>query len=160
MYQIPPQMTARYEQLLLNSDIPSEQYRYYRKWVRYYWDFSHKYTCEAANPKTLARFLEKLHSKKQSQSQQEQAQKAILLFYQLESVQPTAAPTRDNHPSAKPMLAKHPEKEINPASIYQALTTQIKTRHYSPKTLKAYLPSVPRFYTRQRPFFSLCGGCQ
>jgi hypothetical protein len=55
----------------------------YHKWLRYYWDFCHKYHFPPEQHASLPHFLKKLQEKRQTQVQQEQAAPAIWLFYAL-----------------------------------------------------------------------------
>jgi hypothetical protein len=52
-------------------------------WLRYYLNFCHKYGFENTDANSLHRYIEKLRSKKQNPSQQQQASNAVPLFYSL-----------------------------------------------------------------------------
>ena len=55
----------------------------YRKWLRFYLDFCNKYNHEYANPASLAPFLEKLASKRQTAAQREEAGRAVQLYWRM-----------------------------------------------------------------------------
>jgi hypothetical protein len=57
----------------------------YRKWLRYYLDFCRKYHFAAQREESLPAFIEKLHEKKQSETQRQQAAAAIKSFYAIHS---------------------------------------------------------------------------
>jgi len=60
----------------------NEQYSFI-KWLRYYLDFCHKYGFEKTDPGNLHRFIKKLRSEKQNQSQQRQANYDICTIQEL-----------------------------------------------------------------------------
>ncbi|WP_045224652.1 hypothetical protein [Methyloterricola oryzae] len=43
MLTLPTELTRLYEALLAQHDVLAPQRPYYLKWLRYYWDFCHKY---------------------------------------------------------------------------------------------------------------------
>ncbi|SEH04680.1 integron integrase [Candidatus Venteria ishoeyi] len=83
MHDIPERISTAYEAILLERNIPLVEQKFYKKWLRYYLDFCHKYTFPVGQQTSLANFLEELHSKRQSEQQCQQAQQAISLFYDL-----------------------------------------------------------------------------
>jgi hypothetical protein len=111
-------------------------------------------------------FIDKLRDKKQTPAQQKQAAQAVALY--CESRQKAGDPAR-RHPVTQkhvaPVHQKRPSPEGSgggPASFVQSsdwekvhvdLSAEIKTRHYSPKTLKAYALWTRQFqrFLRNRP---------
>jgi integron integrase len=55
----------------------------YQKWLRYYLDFCQKYHVPPKHEKSLPPFIQKLQDKQQSREQQEQAVRAVTLYYEL-----------------------------------------------------------------------------
>lgn len=55
----------------------------YRKWLRYFLDFRAKYHPPDARSEQVRLFMEKLHEKKQTSDQQEQAALAVSLFFRV-----------------------------------------------------------------------------
>jgi len=85
MIQIPSEIQTDFE-ILLKNKIPEEKYRiHYRKWLRYYWDFCHKYGHCAADRKSLPIFAEKRRQKGQIGMQIRQASHAVALYYEIVS---------------------------------------------------------------------------
>src|SRR5918992_1636747 len=64
----PAELTRRYEALLRQQAVAREHRPYYLKWMRYYWDFCHKYGFEPRAHQSFLPFDEKLRTKKQSAS--------------------------------------------------------------------------------------------
>ena len=56
MIRIPAQIQTRYEALLVKKAIPERHHLYYRKWLRYYLDFCHKYDLKKSNKESLSHF--------------------------------------------------------------------------------------------------------
>jgi len=75
MKQIPNQINVLYETQLNQKAIPKKLCPYYKKWLRYYLDFCHKYNHESSVKKSLAHshYINKLKEKSQTDQQQKQA---------------------------------------------------------------------------------------
>jgi integron integrase len=168
MQTIPADIARLYENILLTAKVPISSRNFYKKWLQYYLDFCHKYGHDAADPKSLAPFIEKLRSKKQTPAYQRQAEHAVILYYEMRKksalastppehpVSPTAAQIQEgNAKDAPPGYSRSlnpslPRSHFNDWSclrksespewdaIIGQLAAEIKTRHYSRKTLKAY----------------------
>ena len=99
MQSVPPEVWADFERRLDEMRVPPPQRPDYRKWVRFYFDFCHKYGHCTGAPASRGPFLAKLASKNQSVAQRSQASAAVGLL--LESapepgaarLSPTATPT-------------------------------------------------------------------
>ena len=64
MLALPIDLSHRYETLLQEQGIASQHRPHYVKWLRYYWDFCHKYALEPGDRKSLPAFDEKLRAVK------------------------------------------------------------------------------------------------
>lgn len=134
----------KYDRLLINSDISPKEYPACRKWLRFYLDFCKKYKHGHAEGESLPLFVSKLKSKNQNAFQQNQARKAVGLFYAgLDKQAPAPMPEQDHHRPV-PLVREeiryfNTNKETNywNQSI-ETLKNEINVRHYSKKTLKAY----------------------
>jgi len=60
MLALPAELTRLYETLLRQQGITMEHRPHYRKWLRYYWDFCHKYGLELRERRSFPPFDEKL----------------------------------------------------------------------------------------------------
>jgi len=146
MKQIPNQINVLYETQLNQKAIPKKLCPYYKKWLRYYLDFCHKYNHESSVKKSLAHYINKLKEKSQTDQQQKQAINAISLFYEIGT---DHAGKKNPLKNKTNLILKKKEglKESNASwvSVYDDLKNEIKLRHYSPNTLKTYRGWVRQF---------------
>lgn len=170
MQSIPPDVSEQYTEMLKEKGVSVSSRDFYKKWVRYFLDFCHKYGYDSSNPESITPFIDKLGSKKQSPVYQRQAHHAVILYHEM--------PTKiaSNHNSHHPTLilrggSEAAWKNQNTCSHYNdwrclkkssspgwdalvdKLADEIKTRHYSRKTLKAYADWCRNFqgYLRNKP---------
>ena len=76
MLQIPPKIRAQFDTMLIEKNIPKSAHTDYRKWLRYYLDFCHKYHFDNLKKESLPHFIKKIRDKRQ-------AQQAILIYYEI-----------------------------------------------------------------------------
>jgi len=168
MIKIDPSVIKKYRTILIENRIPEKDHNFFIKWLRYYLDFCHKYGFVNNDFKSLPLFIEKIRSKKQNSSQQHQAADAIKLFYSIPGSQVSAEPikrspavnqnnqtfvkeSRQDYSIGKPDRASRVVRDVNEPckqEWHNALSTladEIKTRHYSPKTLKSYRAWAVKF---------------
>ena len=224
MLTLPAELIRSYDTLLGQKGIAMEHRPHYKKWLRYYWDFCHKYDLGPRQRQSLPRFDEKLRAKHQSDFQRHQARHAVSLYYDLvlstrnagqplqvlvngsknldatvsvpprEGAATSASPVRPlsdrerTTEKGKPLPSLHPQlppnalspqvrklvdlsspkvdrsvqllPRANPrdsaglklagaswVSVYDRLSSAVKVRHYSPKTLQAYKGWTQKFQT-------------
>jgi len=154
MKQIPSNIKVLYDAHLKNKAISKSAHFHYLKWLRYYLDFCEKYHLNQLKKENVVHFIEKLKDKKQTAQQQKQAYHAISLFYELvgpiNSEKVALLKTKDEKLATKKDGLKL--TNANWAPVYDGLISEIKLRHYSPKTLKSYRSWVRQFqnYTRSK----------
>lgn len=139
MIQIPPEIRTQFDALLVHHAIPQRLHPDYRKWLRYYLDFCHKYRFEKSKKDSLSHFIKKLDTRKQTIQQQEQASHALSLYYELERSYPNGKTSLDKKDTTR--SSKKDDLKVANAdwtSAYDTLNSEIKIRHYSSKTLRAY----------------------
>ncbi|MCK5096701.1 MAG: integron integrase, partial [Desulfobacteraceae bacterium] len=127
---------------------------------RYYLDFCHKYKHNPQTSESLPKFINKLRDKKQSKQQQKQAFDSIIIYYKIFNIYPDWS-KKAGKDEVKEQIVLY--SEIKPAnksqwdSVYTQLSNEIKVRHYSPKTLKAYSKWVLQFrkFVKNKPFEEL-----
>lgn len=131
--------------------------------------FVQSYNLPKNKKSSLSPFIEKLNQKNQPNAYQKQASHAIQLYYRViqspshekprvTESNPNGSPEqrdRENHTAnskqaSVPTATGYPPSQANPhiAQWHQAkkaLSDEIKVRHYSPKTLKAYSDWVSKF---------------
>ena len=138
MIQISTPVLQRFNSELGARNIPIKFHPHYRKWLRYYLDFCHKYHLDPASKESLPSFIQKLQEKKQGIPLQKQANTAIRLYYSLGPFETTPkSPPKSTTPA--PFEGKElKSKNADWTSVFTKLTAEIKLRHYSPRTLKSY----------------------
>ena len=175
MRQIPDALNSKFKTLLINNKIPQRDQYFYLKWLRYYLDFCHKYRLKEYDTQSLPDFINKLKEKKQTAAQQQQAAKAIKIYYgfilsQYGSPQkepakkpqekkllqespvsfrePLQAKLQPNYIKPNSALKKAVQKDTreNWNKAFTELSNEITVRHYSPKTLKSYSTWVRKLY--------------
>lgn len=203
MQKLPDNLNQRFTQILIDKNLPKPEQYFYTKWLRYYWDFCHKYHHDPLIRASFPLFSGKLQEKKQSIQQQNQAKVAIALLYEMnastqnkqatkpvtnnhfyqvkddikrdynapvietETKQSHEASTEHSIPLAgtaqlKPVYTQQQEPAESTGqswvTLYKQLENEIKRRHYSPKTLKAYRTWSRQFqgYTNSKDYQSLC----
>jgi len=202
MIAIPSAIHAQFAQFLIGQALPPTVRGFYTKWLRFYWDFCHKYRHDPLHSDSLPLFVKKLQDKHQSEPQRKQAQQAISLFYEMQTaalrspvnaklVSVVSVVTHDpikgtssqaltdqsqhkltvsgfneaSRDSAASRVVASPAKADSPPAntgaswvfVFDRLLSEIKIRHYSPKTLKAYRGWTRQFqaYTRSKDYHSL-----
>lgn len=177
MIDLPADIVKVYERKLSQAKVPDSYRNFYRKWMRYFWDFCHKYGFDASNPKSLMPFIEKLRAKQQSPAFQRQAYHAVTLYHELRNEQAKDASTSvlPHYRAATRELPLQVSETSLTSSVLSVdgretiqtlppppleqwnkaladLSAEIKVRHYSPKTLKTYAIWVRKFqfFTRNK----------
>ena len=103
MIRAPGALWKKFDAQLADRRVPEAQWGEYRKWLRYYLDFCHKYSHPYASVESLPPFLEKLASKNQTEPQRRQAGTAVRLYCGMldgadgrrEASEPDQVPHRD-----------------------------------------------------------------
>lgn len=137
MIPVPYPVMNDYVMILTSRGIPANQIEYYKKWLRYFYDFCSNYLDTEDKPEKVRLLLEKLRSKKQTPTQCQQAAHAISLYFEMQGMK--------MHPLK---LVDGPSKDSNPISHRLASP---------PPTLTSVTPSSrvvpPVFPNRQSQYF-------
>ena len=139
MEPIPAEIKIRYDAALAKKDVPLPAHFYYRKWLRYYLDYCLKYHYEILDKESLSYFLKKLKDKNQTEQQQKQAFHAVSIFYEIETIDEDrigALKNKKENIATKKTVLDATHGDWSP--VYRNLDSEIKLRHYSPRTLEAY----------------------
>ena len=168
MKKVPYDIWSKYDALLKAEVKDASLHADLKKWFLYFWDFREKYHPPDSKSEQVRLFTEKLDEKKQSQAQQKQAAYAVSLYFRMRDEGPRKRDhARDINNSAKApdapirisetMPTVHSksrynewgclEKTASPEwdDVISRLSKEIKTRHYSRKTLKAYGDWIRKF---------------
>ncbi|MEA3274743.1 MAG: integron integrase [Pseudomonadota bacterium] len=111
MLNIPPDLARRYDALLDRSSVAPNHRAYFRKWLRFYLDFCHKYTFDPADRNSFPQFNNKLQEKRQSELLRRQAHHAVSLYYEV-----IEEPSRRLNPAGSPASGQ-PVRTREPAEI-------------------------------------------
>ena len=178
MLKINADLLKQYSEFMGTCNVPRIEHYQYQKWLRYYHDFCHKYQFIIADPDSLPYFIRKLHEKGQAMPQQEQASRAIQLYYSMPSTKmpdipkatnPPKVPSNTNQETRKNGVQKSTKVPIGTGNfnvdsslltwdqVYWQLKNIIKVRHYSMKTFKTYSGWIRQFqsFAKNRPPQSL-----
>jgi hypothetical protein len=167
MQKVPYEIWSQYDAFLKAKVKDISRHENLKKWFLYFWDFCVKYRPPDSRSEQVRLFIEKLQNKKQSEANKEQAAHAVSLYFQMQAAQARPLTTPPGAPFVKkaysapvqeqtaPSQAAEPaaplrnessynewrclEKSASPAwdKVISDLSDEIKTRHYSRKTLKA-----------------------
>ena len=140
MINIPPALFTKYTLLLNKKSVTVTVQNNYKKWLRYYLDFCHKYCHRYADRESLKHFMIKLHEKNQPLSMQEEAAKAVGFYYEM-----LDDPAPHPHPAPLPDGEGIKTQSVEWHKVHEGLSAEIKVRHYSQKTLRAYSIWVRKF---------------
>lgn len=114
---------------LTRTGMTQDELSLWRKWLRYYLDFCAKYQHPPRDSDSLQLFMQKLSAKNQTGDQQAQASKAIGLFYEV--VEELGL---SEHSPDDPVRIR----EEAWTACFDQMKNIIKTKQYSPSTLKTY----------------------
>lgn len=82
MKSTPTEIQTVYNDALNQKGVPPQIQFHYRKWLRYYLDFCHKYHHKPSIGESVALFIKKLKEKNQTEQQCKQAVDAVSIFCQ------------------------------------------------------------------------------
>ncbi len=83
MENVPPDILFHFDAQVMLEQIVVGDHVFYRKWLRFYFDFCHEYQLDPDARSSLTPFLRKLADKKHSSQLCRQAEHALLIFYAL-----------------------------------------------------------------------------
>ena len=151
MLSLSPELLLAYNVILGQKNIASNECNHYRKWLRYYLDYCHKYHRSPADKLSFSAFHKKLSSKSQSEVSCRQAYAAVLLYHEMLRVkQGRKQENTDSEPALQVQSDKPGQSHLQLTgaswvSVYDRLNSAIKVRHYSKKTLQAYQSWIRKF---------------
>lgn len=81
MKKLDQRLLKIYSQAMVEDDVPAAERQDYLKWLRFYLDFCFKYHHLPRDTANLALFMRKLQEKQQSIECQQQASRAVTIYY-------------------------------------------------------------------------------
>jgi integron integrase len=199
MQSIPDDILLHFDTLLVQKSVPSALHDDYRKWLRYYLDFSTKYRLPDEKSEKVRLFIKKMRSKGKIGKDLNHAAHALSLFFSLgarcKALVADAEAVKGKDPSSVSVMEDEectPQVSAVPADVSAAgsisgavlstsarsgmkynewwslertvspkwddvvinkLAGEIKARHYSRRTLKAYSDWSRKFqiYLKHKP---------
>jgi len=178
MQPLLPELVHAYDEILAQRKIAGGERNDYKKWLRYYLDYCHKYHHSPADKQSFSHFHKKLSSKNQSKASCRQAYAAVVLYHEMLgtssapiAMPPQSQPHYDQRPvdsgrivaapagqSARPDPDSLKLTGASWVTVYEKLNSMIKVRHYSIRTLQAYRSWTRNFqgFTRSKAPELLC----
>ncbi len=101
MISVPYSVMNDYGALLRIREISPAHVEHYKKWLRYFYDFSANYLDSGDKPEKVKLFLEKLRSKKQTPVQCQQAAHAVTLYFEMQCLERQTEKSTDG-PNSEP----------------------------------------------------------
>jgi hypothetical protein len=176
MLPVPVPILTEFDAIIEKRTVAPVQRGDNKKWLRYFLDFQTKYPVPEARSDQVRLFMEKSQEKKQTLTQQKQAEHAVSLYFEMQhqgkitvsdlktdrikSSIPEAPQVREKSLSFPRTILPKTASSIVPAqrqpwclwedgyavksvspewdAAIAKLAAEIKTRHYSRKTLKTY----------------------
>lgn len=162
MLNIPAALFTKYTLLLNQKSVPVSVHNNYKKWLRYYLDFCHKYCHRYVDRESLKHFMIKLHEKNQPLSMQEEAGKAVAIYYEMLEATPHPDGEGNQLPPSPSLVKRGSEGALKEgvmksgelwSKVHDGLFAEIKVRHYSQKTLRSYSIWIRKFqaFTKNKP---------
>lgn len=111
MIPVPHSVMNDYVALLGIREIPTAHVEHYKKWLRYFYDFSANYLDSGDKPEKVKLFLEKLRSKKQTPQQCQQAAHAVTLYFEMQSLERQTEKSTDG-PNSEPQQITEQESAL------------------------------------------------
>lgn len=144
MIQISQGLLQQFDKLLDDEHVLLDKRKYYKKWLRYYFDFCLKYEHVPEKPESLPAFINKLREKKQSRPQQKQAFDTIILYYKIFNIYPDWSKKDDKgeHRVAEKTVSLVQSQWKN---VYKQLNDEIRTLFMMAKDKKTGLCRCQRY---------------
>ena len=126
MIPVPYSVMKDYVAILASCEIPPSHIEYYKKWLRYYYDFSATCLEMIDKPEKVKLFLEKLRSRNQSAMLCQQAAHAISLYFEMQSkeiqqVKSVDEPSKEQNLIAEQMPSPSLSSDLStPAAPFKA----------------------------------------
>lgn len=83
MINVPDVLWRKFEGFLDAESVPAGERGAFKKWLRFYLDFCHKYGHAYADAESLPPFLDKLSSKRQEPAALEQAARSVAIYHNM-----------------------------------------------------------------------------
>ncbi len=148
MLNLPSTLQAQFVVFLRNEAVRNDAHASHLKWLRYYLDFCEKYHFLESKSQSLTHFLHKLEEKRQTKSQQQEASRAVSLYYELihsvGSHHQLASPQKVLSPGKLPDESPRPSD----SSLNQAANPEV-TAPQGQVPKEPHLPLLPPTQTRK-----------
>lgn len=132
MIPVPQPAMNDYVAILTSREIPPTYIEHYKKWLRYFYDFSSNHLDIEDKPEKVRLFLEKLRSRKQTAAQCQQAAHAISLYFEMQSLDMQQIKSVDEQiKEQNPIVELLPPSALSPAPTSPILAFKKRQSQYS-----------------------------
>ena len=107
MISVPHPVMNDYVAILTSREIPPASIEHYKKWLRYFYDYSANHLDTEEKPQKVKLFIEKLRSRKQTPMQCQQAAHAISLYFEMQSQDMQQIRSHDERSKEKIPIMEH-----------------------------------------------------
>jgi integron integrase len=149
MIKLPKALWDKFNDWLGRDRVDDNRHGEYRKWLRYYLDFCHKYSHGYVDERSLGLFVRKLETKGEHSSQVEEASCAVRMYYRIAEEADDLLPQPPPEPEKTSKLPPAADQPAGASWVDELakLREEIRVRHYSPKTLSSYYGWARKFQT-------------
>jgi hypothetical protein len=110
--------------------VPLSAHFHYRKWLRYYLDFSLKYHYKILDKESLSYFLKKLEDKNQTEQQQKQAFHAVSILHEIENIdQDRIKPLKNKRENISTKKTALDATHVDSSPVYRNLEDPFSDAH-------------------------------
>jgi len=136
MITLPKALVDKFNDWLGREAVDTNRHGEYRKWLRYYLDFCHKYGHGYLEERSFVLFTEKLKVKGQRSSQIEEASRAVRLYYRMAGNVDGVLSASACEPKIIAKRSPAPTQSEGASWVDELtkLREEIRVRHYSAKT--------------------------
>jgi len=146
MLSIPENTLEQFNEALKQRAVAESLHVHYRKWIRYFLDFSRKYSPSEAKSEQVRQFTEKLKSKKQTPQQCAQAAHAVSLFFESQKQQNDGWPS----PSPAGRVNQQPRVRITKSTVPMSVPDTSGATAAIPQPSTPYASSGGKRYNEWR----------
>ena len=139
MKEIPGAVAEVFVRRMQVAGLSLIEQRQHLKWLRFYFDFCHKYNFSVEKEESLKAFVNKLTEKRQTPENQRQATRSVNVYFDI-------LRQNDSQPlSVEENISAQEYSGLSWESVFAQLRGAIRLRNYSQSTYRTYAGWIGRF---------------